>query len=106
MDIVSIIVTLISGAIGGNVAGAASKDNSLGALGNTIAGVLGGGASSWIAQAIGILGSAAAASSVAGATGAAPALDIGALLGNVATSGVGGAVITLIVGMIKNATAK
>ena len=43
MDVTSLIIQLISGAIGGNAAGAASKDVSLGPLGNTIVGALGGG---------------------------------------------------------------
>ena len=39
-----IIIGLISGAVGGNVAGAAMKENSLGTIGNSIAGIVGGGA--------------------------------------------------------------
>lgn len=103
MDIVSLIVTLLSGAAGGNIAGAVSKDTNLGTLGNTIAGALGGTGSSWIAQAIGLLGTAAAATGAASTT---PELDIGALLGNVATSGVGGAAITAIAALIKNSMNK
>ena len=36
MDITSLIVEAISGAVGGNVAGAAMKDKSLGTVGNSI----------------------------------------------------------------------
>ena len=43
MDVTSLITQFTSGAIGGNAVGAASKDISLGPLGNTIAGALGGG---------------------------------------------------------------
>ena len=43
MDITSLIIEAVSGAVGGNVAGAAMKENSLGAVGNSIAGILGGG---------------------------------------------------------------
>ena len=43
MDITSLIVEAVSGAVGGNVAGATMKDKSLGAVGNSIAGILGGG---------------------------------------------------------------
>ena len=39
MDIVSLIVQLISGAVGGNIAGAALKNASLGPVGNSILGV-------------------------------------------------------------------
>jgi uncharacterized membrane protein YeaQ/YmgE (transglycosylase-associated protein family) len=43
MNIASLIIQLISGAVGGNVAGAAMKESSLGTLGNSIAGIVGGG---------------------------------------------------------------
>jgi uncharacterized membrane protein YeaQ/YmgE (transglycosylase-associated protein family) len=43
MDVMSLLVSLISGAVGGNVAGAAMKDKSLGTIGNSLAGILGGG---------------------------------------------------------------
>jgi uncharacterized membrane protein YeaQ/YmgE (transglycosylase-associated protein family) len=39
----SLIIQLVSGAVGGNVAGQLFKQYSLGTLGNTIAGVVGGG---------------------------------------------------------------
>src|SRR5258708_9687976 len=43
MNIISLIIEAISGAVGGNVAGAAMKENSLGTVGNSIAGIVGGG---------------------------------------------------------------
>ena len=43
MDILSLIISLISGAVGGNVAGALMKDKNLGTLWNSIAGIVGGG---------------------------------------------------------------
>ena len=49
----SLIINLISGAIGGNVAGAVLKDQSLGTTGNSIAGILGGGIGAAILQALG-----------------------------------------------------
>ncbi|HWB43687.1 MAG TPA: hypothetical protein VG500_20670 [Gemmatimonadales bacterium] len=42
MDLTSVLVQLISGAVGGNVAGLANKARSLGPLINTILGALGG----------------------------------------------------------------
>ena len=42
MDIVGLIIQLIAGAVGGNVAGAALKEKSLGSTGNSIAGAIGG----------------------------------------------------------------
>jgi uncharacterized membrane protein YeaQ/YmgE (transglycosylase-associated protein family) len=55
MDIVPLLISLLSGAVGGNVAGAALKDQSLGTLGNSLAGIIGGGAGSTILQALGML---------------------------------------------------
>ena len=43
MDIMSLLVEAISGGVGGNIAGAAMKDKSLGTVGNSIAGIVGGG---------------------------------------------------------------
>ena len=43
MDITSLIIEAVSGAVGGNVAGAAMKEKSLGAIGNSLAGLVGGG---------------------------------------------------------------
>ena len=41
--LINLIIQIVSGAIGGNVIGAASRDMSLGAVGNSIAGAIGGG---------------------------------------------------------------
>ena len=58
MNIISLIIQLISGAVGGNIAGAAMKESSLGTLGNSIAGIVGGGLGGTLLQTV--LGSAAA----------------------------------------------
>ncbi len=42
MDITTLLIQLVSGAVGGNVAGMGLKKYSLGTLGNSIAGILGG----------------------------------------------------------------
>ena len=107
MDILSLIVSLVSGAIGGNIAGAAMKEKTLGPVGNTISGVVGGGISNYILQALGILASAGIATATTTATGdTSSGLDIGTLIGNIAGSGAGGAILTAIVALVKNATAK
>ena len=62
MDLTALIIQLISGAIGGNAVGAAAKESSLGPLGNTIAGALGGGIGGQILSSVLGLGGAAAAS--------------------------------------------
>lgn len=91
MDIVSIIVNLISGGVGGNVAGAGLKDKSLGVIGNSIAGAIGGTAGAWIIKALGFL-------SAFGITD----MSIGSLLGAAGTSAVSGGIITAIIAMIKS----
>jgi uncharacterized membrane protein YeaQ/YmgE (transglycosylase-associated protein family) len=40
--IIGLIISLISGAVGGNIAGNVLKEQSLGTLGNSIAGIIGG----------------------------------------------------------------
>jgi len=40
--IIGVIISLISGAVGGNIAGGVLKEQSLGTVGNTIAGLVGG----------------------------------------------------------------
>ena len=40
---ISLIIEGLSGAVGGNIAGAAIKENTLGTVGNSIAGIVGGG---------------------------------------------------------------
>jgi len=94
MNIVSLIISLVSGAIGGNVAAAAMKDKSLGVTGNSLSGILGGGIGGAILQLLGV------------GAGQAGTLDIASILENVASGGVGGAVLLAIVSVIKGAMGK
>lgn len=96
MDITSLLIQLAAGAVGGNAAGAALKEKSLGTLGNTISGILGGGIGGQILSAV-LGGGAAAAGS---------GLDIGAIIQQFAGGGIGGAVLMIVVGLIKNAMNK
>lgn len=102
MDIVSAIIALVSGAIGGNVAGAAMPEKNLGVVGNTIAGLIGGGAGEFILKALGIL----AAANAPGAEGAAQNLDLTSILSSIGVGGVSGGVLTAIVALIKDAVQK
>ena len=87
-SLLPIILQLVAGAVGGNVGGAAMKDSSLGGLGNTIAGAVGGiGGGSILGALI------PAIANVAGG---------GINIGNIAASGVGGIVIQIIAGLIKS----
>jgi hypothetical protein len=104
MDIVNIIISLVSGIVGGNIAGASMGDKSLGAAGNSVTGILGGGAGGFILKLLGILGGAATgAAATGGAAAGAPGIgELGQILSNVGGSGVGGAVLTIIVALIKS----
>lgn len=104
MEFVQLIMSLLSGAAGGNIVGALMKDSTLGPVVNSIVGLLGGGVGSYILKALGVLATAGAAQAT-GATGA-ESLDLGSLIGNIAGSGAGGAALTAIVTLIKNAVSK
>jgi uncharacterized membrane protein YeaQ/YmgE (transglycosylase-associated protein family) len=99
MDVIGWIISLISGIIGGNIAGGAMKEQSLGTLGNSIAGLVGGGIGGQLLSALGVLGGAAGAGAQAGS------FDIGSIIANIAGSGVGGAILMAIIGFIKKAMA-
>ncbi|MGQ0720761.1 MAG: hypothetical protein ACT4PE_04200 [Candidatus Eiseniibacteriota bacterium] len=98
MDTTGLIVQLISGAAGGNVAGALLKKSSLGPIGNSIVGILGGGLGG---QILGMLGAGGA-----GAGAAAGGLDLGSIVSSVAGGGVGGGVLMAVVGLIRQSMSK
>ena len=94
MNIISLIISLVSGGVGGNLAGAAMKDKSLGTLGNSISGILGGGIGGAILQLLGIGG------------GASTPLDLTSILESIGSGGIGGGVLLAIVSALKGAMAK
>jgi len=98
MDIVSLIIQLVSGAAGGNIAGSLLKKYSLGTLGNSIVGILGGGLGGQLLAMLGAGGAEAAAAS--------GGLDIGSIVASVAGGGVGGGVLMAIVGAIRSSMSK
>lgn len=112
MEIVSLLISLISGAAGGNLAGAALSEKNLGIIGNTIVGLVGGGLGGYILQAFGLLshfvGNNAGVdpSTTAAVTTAASNLDLGAILANIGVGGGSGAILTALIGIIKNAMDK
>ena len=81
----SLLVQLLCGAVGGNVAGALMKDKSLGTLWNSVVGVLGGGIGGQVLGMLGVLGGSG-------------------LIGEVAVSGVGGGLLLFIVSLFKKAS--
>jgi uncharacterized membrane protein YeaQ/YmgE (transglycosylase-associated protein family) len=88
-----ILINLVAGALGGNAAGKASPKFDLGTLGNTIAGLVGGGV---LGQIVVLLIPAVTAAAQSGN------LSIGGIVTQVISGGAGGALLTAIIGAIKN----
>ncbi len=93
MELLPLIINLVSGAVGGNLAGALLKNFSLGTLWNSVVGIIGGGLG---AQVLGAVGMGVANSGT----------DIASIIGQIASGGVGGGVLMVIVGIIKRLIAK
>lgn len=91
MDIISIVTSLIGGAAGGNATGAGLKNLSLGTLGNTIAGMVGGVLGDYILQGVNLLNQLGLADTT-----------LNSLIGGAGTGIVSGGVLTAIVGLIRN----
>lgn len=92
MDITSLLISLASGVVGGNLAGSTVKEDNLGTIGNSIAGLFGGGLGNTVLQLLGVLG-----------TGE---LTLSSILTNVGTSGIVGALLPIVVSYIKKAFVK
>lgn len=97
MDIVGLIIQLLAGAFGGNLAGSALKNHGLGIAGNSIVGVIGGGIGGQILVAL--LGSAGMPDFATHTAG-------GGIISNIAGGGIGGAILVVIVGLIRKAMSK
>ena len=95
--IINLILQIVAGAIGGNAAGGFLKNIDLSPLVKTISGAAGGGIGGTILQSL-----IPALSGAASGGG----FDIGAALGNLAGGGITGAIVTIAVGLIKNAVFK
>lgn len=93
-----LIIQLVSGAVGGNLAGKLMKNSSLGTLWNSIVGILGGGLGGTVLGMLGHTGAEAAEASTS--------MDLSSILGSVAGGGVGGGILMAIIGMVKKAMAK
>jgi hypothetical protein len=92
MNLTALIIQLIAGALGGHGVGNLSKDTSLGPLGNSIAGALGGG----------VLGQIINAFLGIGGTAAASGLDFSSIVSAFVTGGVGGGITTLVIAFLKS----
>ncbi len=95
-EILPWILSLGSGAIGGNLAGAVLKNFSLGKIGNSLAGILGGGLGAKLLAMLGIAGAAGAAG--ASTSGG---LDLSSILANLGGGAAGGGLLVSVIGMVK-----
>ncbi|MES9960866.1 MAG: GlsB/YeaQ/YmgE family stress response membrane protein [Sedimenticola sp.] len=91
--LIPLIIQLASGALGGNIAGSLLKKFSLGTLGNSLVGILGGGLGG---QLLGLLGISTGAGS----------MDVAGIIGSIASGGVGGGVLMALIGVIRQALNK
>lgn len=89
-----LIIALISGVVGGNLAGGVLKNLNQGTLINSLAGIVGGGLGSTVLGALGAGGAAAGG------------MDIAGIIGQIASGGVGGGIGLAIVGVLKKALTK
>lgn len=97
MDIVGLIVQLIAGAVGGNLAGKANAKFDMGGAGNSIVGAIGGVVLGQIVERL--TGGAVTADQAAAAT---QGMDIAGIISSLVGGGAGGAVLSGIVGALKN----
>ncbi len=87
MDL-ALIIQLLTGAVGGNLAGKLLSKFSMGPLWNSVLGILGGGLGGEVLEAVGLLSAGKS--------------DIGSIIASIASGGVGGGILMVIVGFIKN----
>lgn len=94
--IINLVIQLLSGLGAGNATGAALKEKGMGTLGNSIAGLAGGG--------LGGLG--AGLIEKFSSSGLMNGLDFGSIIGSILGGGIGGSVLTLIASYVKKALEK
>ncbi len=82
MDLTALLIRLVTGGVGGNIAGALLKGKSLGTMWNTVVGVLGGGLGATALDAVGVMQGAG-------------------MVGDIGASAVGGGALLWIVSMFK-----
>jgi len=92
-NLLPLIIQLVSGGVGGIGAGQLMKKNSLGTIINAIVGIIGGGLGGQLLNLLNI------------GTGSG-GVDVGSIVGDIASGGIGGGVLLVIVGLIKKAVTK
>jgi uncharacterized membrane protein YeaQ/YmgE (transglycosylase-associated protein family) len=91
--LMNLVIQLVAGAVGGNAAGAILKQFDHGPIGNSIAGIIGGGLGGQLLNMV-LAGGAAPAPS---------AFDVSSILTQIVGGGVGGGVLMVMVGIIRQA---
>jgi len=91
-----ILINLIAGAVGGGAVAKASPQFDMGTAGNLIAGAVGGGV---LGQIVTLIWPAVSASIASGN------FSVGSIITNLISGGAGGAILTAVIGMLKNKTA-
>lgn len=99
MDMTSLLISLVSGAIGGNAAGKVLKGFDMGTLWNSVAGIVGGGLGGQILGRLGI--DPGAATAAVGGGG-----DLSSIVSQIGGGGVGGAVLLVVLSMVRKMMAK
>lgn len=89
-----LLISLLAGAVGGNVAGKAIKSVDQGTLINSIAGILGGGVGGQLLNMVG-------AGALAGG-----GMDLVGIIGQIVSGGVGGGVVLAAVGVLRKMLGK
>ena len=89
--IIELVLSLVTGAVGGNLAGMVLKKFSLGGLWNSIVGIIGGGVGAQVLAALGLVSGGG---------------DIGSIINAVASGGVGGGVLLSIIGLVRQMMGK
>ncbi|KAF3361866.1 hypothetical protein PHSC3_001633 [Chlamydiales bacterium STE3] len=102
----NLIISLISGLIGGNIAGSAmSPEKNLGGLFNSVSGLIGGGIGGYILKAVGLV-AATTVVTQAGVTPEPASLDLSMILANIGGGGAVGAILTALTTWAKDASEK
>jgi uncharacterized membrane protein YeaQ/YmgE (transglycosylase-associated protein family) len=96
VDFVTLLVQLIGGALGGNIVAAVIRNLNLGIVGNCIAGFIGGGVGGHLLTTMFNLPAAAGAGEI----------DPMAILGQVGSGAAGGAVLMIVLGILRSVLAK
>lgn len=91
MDLITLAVQLVSGAVGGNIVGSVARNLSLGLLGNSLAGIVGGGVGAYALQALGMPMPAIDPSN----------LDFATLATQIGGGAAGGGILMAVIGMVR-----